>query len=252
MKLKTTQQISTSMIKKDSEIVLNYQCISKMKYSDYFGPMLEGHIYHVYNQGIDGKKIFRDEKDRIRFKQGIIARLTPFVDLISYAIMDNHFHLVFRVKKYEHMLAKIEYFSWLVNFIQRFAIISQTRFKGWPIASALISEVLRCFTMSYVKYYNKRHRRSGSLFRKGFRHKSVTDISYLRALVAYVHRNPMHHHYKRHYKKYKWTSYSSNYETYPPAGINLEELRIVYGSVESYNYYHDHISVPDYVMETVC
>ena len=70
--------------------------------------------------------------------------------------------------------------------------------------------------MGYAKYYNKKYNRSGSLFRKGFRHKEVTDKLYLQALIAYINRNPMHHGYKVDYRKYEWSSYSIDYEKFLP------------------------------------
>ena len=223
--------------------------LSKMKYNDYFGPMEEEHIYHVYNQGNNGERIFRDDEDRARFKDKMLSFLSPFVVIIAYVLMDNHFHIVFRVKRWTEMMPFLKKFRGLKKFVKDFKKTSKRRFIGWNIASAVVSEMFRRFIMGYAKYYNHKYKRSGSLFRKGFRHKGVSDNEYLKTLVAYIHRNPMHHGYKVDYRKYKWSSYSSDYEMYKPEGIDIKELRLVYGSVKDYLYYHEHIQIPSEVME---
>ena len=221
----------------------------KMNYNDYFGPMEEGHVYHLYNQGNNGEKIFKNNIDKERFRDRMFTLLSPFIAILAYSLMNNHFHIAFRVKTWTEIFPNIKLFNNLDKFVKNFHKTSKTRFIGWNITSAVISEMFRRLLMGYAKYYNKKYNRSGSLFRKGFRHKEVTDKLYLQALIAYINRNPMHHGYKIDYRKYEWSSYSPDYEKFPPMGIDLEELRVVYGSVTAYIYYHENINVPEYVME---
>jgi hypothetical protein len=50
---------------------------------------------------------------------------------------------------------------------------------------------MHSINFSYAQYYNAVHHRHGHLFQDRFRSKMVKDDSYLLALSAYVHNNPM-------------------------------------------------------------
>lgn len=144
--------------------------------------------YHIYNRGVNKQNIFKDDRDRIRFLFLIlyfqseinfpkISRFVSnfvkhrmfdipkdlenkivskrFVELISFCLMPNHFHLIIKESK-EGGTGK---------YMQR---------------------VLN----SYTKYFNTRHGTSGHLFQGAYRHVYVRDNNQLLYLSAYVHQNP--------------------------------------------------------------
>lgn len=139
-----------------------------------------GEYYHLSNRGTDNRKIFLDKKDHERFisllylaNSGIpihrsdhqtasletifaIERETSLVDIGSYVLMPNHFHILV----HEHSEGGISLF---------------------------MQKLLTAYTM----YFNKRHGRSGSLFEGKFRAHHVTRDEYLKYLFAYIHLNPI-------------------------------------------------------------
>lgn len=138
--------------------------------------------YHVYNRGNDKRKIFLDWRDHWRFmallyvansqavihlsdhggKDSIVLLDLPrektLVDIGAYCLMPNHFHLLIREPNDGD------------SNISRFMLKLQT---------------------GYSMYFNKKHKRTGSLFEGPFRAKHVADDGYLKYLFAYIHLNPV-------------------------------------------------------------
>lgn len=141
-----------------------------------------GEYYHLYNRGTDKRVIFTDRNDHNRFvvllhlcngiesvdisnslREGrtftdlintdVSERL---VDIIAYCLMPNHFHLLVREKQ-----------------------------EGGT--SLLMKKLLTAYSM----YFNKKHKRSGSLFEGKFKAKHADTDEYLRYLLAYIHLNPI-------------------------------------------------------------
>lgn len=118
-----------------------------------------GATYHVFNRRDDRARVFRDDQDRELFVELMKQRLGSNrfgVDLLAYCLMPNHFHLV---------------------LFQR-------------DSATAITEFMHSLMTAYVKRFNRRHGRTGSLFDERFQAKPVETASYLKRLIAYVHANP--------------------------------------------------------------
>ena len=133
--------------------------------------------FHIYNRGTDKRKIFDDQKDYQRFTESlylfnsterVVLRLIPkkdrfiydreetIVDIGAYCLMPNHFHLLVRAKN--------------DNGVSSFMEKIQT---------------------AYSMYFNKKYKRSGSLFEGPFKAQHVSRDEYLKYLFAYIHLNPI-------------------------------------------------------------
>ena len=95
------------------------------------------------------------------------------VDLVCFALMPNHFHLLVREKE-----------------------------EGG------ISRYMQRVLNGYTKYWNTKYQQSGHLFQGPFRAVHVEDDHQLRYLSAYIHRNP-HEIGEWHDRawEYPWSSY---------------------------------------------
>jgi len=135
-------------------------------------------FYHVYNRGVEKRKIFLTHTDYERFIALLyLANQTEPVDLkyqgrsmneiesrtgkalveiVAYCLMPNHFHLLLR--------EKVE--GGLARFMQK-------------------------VTTGYTMYFNKRNERSGSLFQGTYKASHVHDDRYFRYLISYIHLNPI-------------------------------------------------------------
>ncbi len=67
--------------------------------SKYLATFEEGEYYHVFNRSHSNTKLFHEEKNYSYFLSLIKKHLLGYVDLYSYCLIPNHFHLFIKVKE---------------------------------------------------------------------------------------------------------------------------------------------------------
>jgi len=144
--------------------------------------LVNGEFYHIIERGNDRRKIFLDNEDRLRFvnsllvfndtapspwqsrafwneqKESLIMDYQskhPLVEIHAFALMDNHFHL-------------------LVRQLSEDGIAKYTKKLG-----------------GYVHYFNKKYKRTGSLFEGRYRAKLIQSETQLRNNFIYIKTNPV-------------------------------------------------------------
>lgn len=160
------------------------------------------YFYHVLNRGVDKRSIFEDDNDKNHFlsimnfyqysptisysefkrfskvtKEKYLNTLnkeTPIVEIISFCLMPNHFHLL--------IIQNVE------NGVQKFMSNLQN---------------------SYARYFNLKHKRSGVLFGSVFRAINVKDDEQLLHVMRYIHLNPLSSGLVKSSElhNYKWSSH---------------------------------------------
>ena len=147
-----------------------------------------GEYYHVYNRGMDKKRIFLDESDYIRF----IFCLLYFQSDITFNNLGYYVSSFKKKKKFNlssDTISKIisKRSVELVNFVlmpNHFHIsILEVKEKG-------IALYMQRVLNSYTKYFNTKYKRSGHLFQGPYQAVHVEDNEQLLYLSAYVHKNP--------------------------------------------------------------
>ncbi len=157
-------------------------------------PIEVGEIYHVINRGVEKREIFRKPQDYSRFilglyffndknpkndiwtnlqrnKEQVVAVLegssrglpgSPrederdrLVDLLGFALMPNHFHLIVRETRE----------GGVVSFMQKVG--------------------------GYAQYFNRQYDRTGTLFQGRYKSVYLKDEEQLRTAFVYVHTNPV-------------------------------------------------------------
>lgn len=136
-------------------------------------------FYHTYNRGVDKRIIFQTPGDYERFTKGLfyfndanvlgglhlgyleIGASGPdlrdrLVDIISWCLMPNHFHLVLR-----------------------------------QLQEGGISKFIQKLVSGYTTYFNIKNGRSGVLLQGAFKSKHIQTDAYLMHAVRYVHLNPV-------------------------------------------------------------
>jgi putative transposase len=160
-----------------------------------------GEIYHVYSRGVEKRKIFLKTSDYVRFADDLyelndknyvvnsqyylgnssIVRIKgtkrePLVEILAFAIMPNHYHLILR----------------------------QLQEDG-------VRKFMQKFGTGYAMYFNKKHERVGPLFQGRFKAIHVETNDYLQNLVGYIHTNPADLYRGpasiEFLEKYRWSSY---------------------------------------------
>ncbi len=148
--------------------------------------LVSNEYYHIYNRGNGKHDIFLDDEDYDRFikiiyvcnsernfnfRDSIIdtkidafdfERGTPLVSILAWVLMPNHFHIV---------------------------LISPRSDLGEGYNP--ISEFIRKVSTAYVMYFNKKYKRTGSLFEGKFKSKHIKEENYFNYIFSYVHLNPI-------------------------------------------------------------
>ncbi len=145
-------------------------------------PFVSGDYYHVYNRGVDKRKVFLDYYDFERFYESMYlfndenfvhpgGRFVdrefllagheilsfgrkPFVSILAFCLNDNHFHL----------------------------LLQQILPDG-------ISKFLHRLGMGYANYFNLKHGRKGRLWENSFKAKPIDFEEHLQLLPRYIHLN---------------------------------------------------------------
>ena len=203
-------------------------------------PMKEERFYHIFNQGNDKVNLFRSEENRKYFIRQLEKYISPYADIICTCLMDNHFHLLLRVKPYKEMVLNIKKVKGLQKVIDRHKALG-IRSED----SIILSEMIRRCFMSYAKAYNKMYNRTGSLFRKNFRRKLITTKEHLRNVLIYIHRNPVTHKMSKDYIDYKWSSYSNYLNNDIKNNFAKIIIEKIFGSAEEYIKAHAQYSRSD-------
>lgn len=140
-------------------------------------------FYHVYNRGVAKQSIFVDAQDKKQFvkimsrhldaedtstkNNGLIYRkFDEDLELSCYCLMGNHFHLLFYLKG----------------------------------DTGALHTFMQSVCTAYTMYFNKRHKRAGTLFQGVFRASRISREGYLLHITRYIHMNP------RTYKTYRYSS----------------------------------------------
>lgn len=144
----------------------------------------EGEFYHIYNRGVDKRKVFTTPTEYKRFllylyllndtetkrltytfraikideakpRQEARQKRKPSVAIGAFCLMPNHFHIY-----------------------------------ATPLVDGGISRFMQRLQTAYTMYFNERHERSGALFRGTFKAEHASNDAYAKYLFSYIHLNP--------------------------------------------------------------
>ena len=127
--------------------------------------------YHVYARGAAKAVIFRNSNDKDYFLYLLSRHLSvkpvtnklgytyPHfrnrLELLSYCLMDNHFHLLF-----------------------------------YQIEKGALSALMKSVMVAYSAYFNRKYKRTGPLFENRFKAALINKDAYLLHVSRYIHLNP--------------------------------------------------------------
>jgi putative transposase len=152
-----------------------------------------GKYYHIYNCGINGEVLFREETNYDHFLRLYEKHIDPIAETYAWCLMGNHFHLLVRIKEKKEIDA----------------ILNPTGFQNLSglIEAKPLHQYFSNLFNAYTKAFNKRYSRHGALFERPFKRKLIENEEYLKRVVVYIHNNPVHHGFCNHPVEYGWSSY---------------------------------------------
>jgi len=179
-------------------------------------PIEKGSYYHIYNRGINGEDIFKEEKNYDFFLKRWTNYIEPIAETFAYCLLKNHFHVLVHIKDED-------------VFIE-----TETQKK-------LLSPTLQFshFFNSYAQSINKVYTRTGALFEHPFRRKLIDNDAYFSRVVAYIHTNPQKHGFIEDFRFYPHSSYGRMLDD-QPTFISKDKLLYWFNNKKTYTEFHDH------------
>ena len=190
-------------------------------------------IYHVYNRGVDKRKIYLNRNDYQRFVNGLVIFNTteqlngrrfnkmeiiksqqPLVNIISYCLMPNHFHL----------------------------LLEQRIDQGIP-------KFIHKMNTSFTMYFNKKYKRSGVLFQGVYKCSHIRSNPCLLEISKYIHTNPIklfdrtsktQINTKNELLKYQWSSFGEYAGTRTESKI-IDNTAIILEQFKSPDHYIEYV-----------
>jgi putative transposase len=168
-------------------------------------------IYHLYNRGVDGRKIFIDDQNYLFFNQRLLHHsLELSISILAYCLMPTHFHLL----------------------VQQDGEIS---------AGVLCQRVCN----SYTKAFNNWIHRTGALFESKYKAIDVNREEYLLQVTRYIHANPVKARLIDYPEKWQYSDYGE-WMSHPYLKISPGTVKGLFTSASDYSSY-----VNDYINDTV-
>lgn len=183
-------------------------------------PLVNGQIYHIYNRGIEKRRVFENRRCYTRLLHAIkyyqlkgpkpkfshsfnnnLFKPDPekkIVDIICYCLMPNHFHLLIK-----------------------------------QLSDGGISEFISKLINSYTKFYNLKYKRVGPLFQGQFKAVLIESEEQLIHVSRYIHLNPIASFLVKDLNLYEWSSYKE-YINNTKGICNKEEIISIFKNSTSY------------------
>jgi REP element-mobilizing transposase RayT len=129
-------------------------------------------IYHVVLRGINKQTIFEDEEDNEMFLLTLDQyKQKSGYKLLAYCLMGNHVHLLMKTE------------------------------------DETLGQCFKRIGASYVYWYNMKYYRVGHLFQDRYKSEAVETDDYFKAVIRYIHRNPLKAGMVTRLEDYTWSSY---------------------------------------------
>ena len=170
-------------------------------------PLQFGKYYHIYNRGNNRETLFRSAENYRFFLKRYAQHIEPVAKTYAYNLLPNHFH-----------------FSIYVRTPTEQAVYHQScqLSESWQLLNP--SRAFANLCTSYSKAYNKRFKRSGSLFEKPFKRKSVSNRFYFLNLLTYINQNAVKHRIVDDVEDWPWSSYGTMLKS---GATRLERVQVI-------------------------
>lgn len=131
---------------------------------------------HIVQRGNNRQPCFVDNEDRRRYLADLEEALHAHeVELHAWVLMSNHVHLL-----------------------------------ATPRTHRGVSRMMQTLGARYVRWFNTRHERSGTLWEGRFRASLVETDRYLLACMRYIELNPVRANIVSNPARYRWSSFAAN------------------------------------------
>ncbi len=170
-------------------------------------------IYHVIVRGAGRRLLFEDDEDRRFFVERLFAyvgRGEGEVDLLAWCLMENHVHLLLRVRLRD------------------------------------LESLMRSLNTSFARYYNGRHGHVGPVFQDRYKSIPIGTDAQLLETVRYIHHNPQVAGVCAH-RDHEWSSFKFYLEGHPR--LEVDTVLDMLGGAKAFIAFHDDVVDDQELME---
>lgn len=220
--------------------------------------------YHIYNRGVDKRKVFLNKNDYIRFLHNLYEfndekRAPEYIRISNHDVGGSTSHI--DINEHREQLVDIICFCLMPNHYH--LVLKQLIDDG-------ISKFMQKLNTGYTMAFNIKNKRSGALFQGRFKAVHIENENYLTHLSRYIHLNPVEliePNWKKYgiknwktvndfLEKYRWSSYpdyigKQNF----PSITNRELLLDIFGNKKRYKNFvkewlaEDFLKINDLILE---
>jgi REP element-mobilizing transposase RayT len=194
-------------------------------------PEISSNCYHLMSRTAGGERVFGStEKEGFRRLMWRLAKFSG-VRILTYAVMDNHFHLLVSVPNREKFLARFEGPDGEEKLLEHLKLlyskdyltqlrreVADFRERGMPEAAETLLAKFRerfCNVSLFVKelkerfsrWFNKKEGRRGTLWMDRFKSVLVENGEALQTMAAYIDLNAVRAGIVKDPKDYRWCGY---------------------------------------------
>lgn len=166
-------------------------------------PFVNKEYYHIFNRGVDKRKVFIDGDDFNRFLQS----MDEFNSILPIGSIYENF---FNKKKLGHSMSKFSdkrEKEKLVNFVCYCVNPNHYHFLLEQMVDNGIEKFMQRLGNGYTKFFNNKHLRSGSLFQGRYKSIHIDSNEYLLHLSVYINLNDKVHQLGHSMSKSSWNEY---------------------------------------------
>ncbi|EKE14270.1 MAG: hypothetical protein ACD_12C00598G0001 [uncultured bacterium] len=180
---------------------------------------IENGFYHIYNRGVEKRKIFLDEQDYRVFLSYLKLYLSPKEEsaneiINNYSKIDNEEKIISEIYKLNNFYNKIDLISYVLMPNHFHLELKQKNKKE-------IESFMRSLITKYSKYFNRKYDRIGPLFQGRYKAVLIQNTEFLLYLNKYIHLNPIELLFEgQSLIEYPWSSYPTYLEK-----INISWLK---------------------------
>ena len=161
--------------------------------------VLPGHTLHLIQRGNNRSSCFADDDDRAQYLQALRhASEDARCPVHAYVLMTNHVHLLITAG-----------------------------------ATRAPARMMQALGRRYVRYFNERHGRTGTLWEGRYRSSLIDSQRYFLDCSRYIEMNPVRAGVVNSPGAYRWSSFGSNAHGQPDVLVRRHAEYLALGRVES-------------------
>lgn len=184
-------------------------------------------MYHVYNRGVNKQDIFNDERDYNVFLSFLKYALLPDSEIEKHTLVDRDIISIaarFNLRR-ERFAERVE----LVSFC---LMPNHFHLQLYQYDKEAVTDLMRSIATGYAIYFNRRHKRVGSLFQGKYKASRINTDGYWTHISRYIHLNPLD--INRDYKDYPYSSYHHIVDKDSTDWLRPEKAIAEFSDIEEY------------------